>query len=115
MITMKKAILWLLFIIAATFAWEDNEDECSIDFNNKHCGKHGKECKAGTSCIDGRCICLNSFECDGECVDTKCDVNHCGVCNIKCLANEVCMDGVCSCLNNNDACASTCTACPTGQ
>jgi hypothetical protein len=108
---MNKVILWLLFIIAAACAWDDDYDECSIDvkFNNKHCGEHGNKCTGGTSCIDGHCACLNSHDCDGGCVDIKCDANHCGTCDAKCSSNQLCINGVCVCPNNNNACGAACT------
>jgi hypothetical protein len=109
---MKKVILCLLFIIAVACAWEDDEEEYS---DHKHCGKYEKECIGGTTCIDGHCICSNSFECDGKYVDFKCDVNHCGGCNTQCLVNELCVDGACTCPNSNNACGTNCTACPTNQ
>jgi hypothetical protein len=114
---MNKVILWLLFIIAAACAWEDDYDECSKDvkFNNKHCGEHGNECTGGTSCIDGHCACLNSHDCNGGCVDINCDINHCGACDVKCSPNQICINGVCTCPNNNNACGAACTACPAGQ
>jgi hypothetical protein len=86
---MKKVILWLLFLITAACAWEDNEDEYYN--NHEHCGEHG------------------------ELVDTQSDVNHCGQCNTICLANEACVGGACKCLNNNNGCGPTCSACLPNQ
>jgi hypothetical protein len=86
---MKKVILWLLFLITAAYAWEDNEDEYYN--NHEHCGEHG------------------------ELVDTQYDVNHCGQCNTICLPNEACVGGACKCLNNNKGCGPTCLACLPNQ
>jgi hypothetical protein len=113
---MKKIIFLLALLIIAIHAWEDDEDECSVNFNNKHCGERNKEC---TSCIEGHCVCLNSHDCNGECVNTKYDINHCGACNHKCPANEVCINSICTCPNSDAFClngsSGTCTSCSSGQ
>jgi hypothetical protein len=87
---MKKAILWLLFTIAAASAWEDD------DYDND----------------DGICPLA---VCHGKYVDTQYDIHHCGECDIKCFPNQICIHGICTCPNNNNACGSACTPCPIGQ
>jgi hypothetical protein len=116
---MKRLIFLLALLIIAIYAWEDDEDECSVNFNNKHCGERGKECNGGTSCIDGHCACLNSHECNGGCVDIKYDVDHCGACDVKCSPNQICINGMCTCPNNDNACTNSpnepCGRCNAGQ
>jgi hypothetical protein len=87
---MKKAILWLLFTVAAASAWEDD------DYDND----------------DGICPLA---VCHGIYVDTQYDIQHCGECDTKCFPNQICINGICTCPNNNNACGAACTACPTGQ
>ena len=103
-----KTIFLLLFIVLVC-AWDD---ECSLDFNNNHCGEYGKKCVEGKACFNGHCMCpLSLSDCNDMCVNTQCDINHCGNCGTKCLPNQACINGVCTCPNTNNACDATCAPC----
>jgi hypothetical protein len=102
---MNKAILWLLFIIAAACAWEDDK---YVDIN--HCGECDVKCSPNQLCIDRVCTCPNN---NNACTNSPNE--PCGRCNAGQYCDLNSSGGTCTCLNNNNACGPTCTACLPGQ
>jgi hypothetical protein len=96
---MKTVILWLLFIIAATCAWEeDYEDEYA-------CGVDCWACPTGQHCESGNCVCDNT--------PSSCGAP--GLC-VACKNSEQCSNGACTCPNTANACSTgsdghVCTPC----
>jgi hypothetical protein len=128
---MNKVILWLLLIIAAACAWEDDcpmtvcygrhvDTQCDIN----HCGECDIKCSPNQLCIDGVCTCPNNNNACGptctacragqHCDDYQCVcdnvANSCGtpgsVCTDCTQSNSVCSNGVCMCPNIDSACSS---------
>ncbi len=78
----------------------------------RHCGRCGKECPVGTSCVDGECVHGDGTGtgpdgsgpckcppgeacCEGECTDLNENERHCGKCGQSCPAGEACCGGRC--------------------
>lgn len=80
--------------------------------NPSHCGRCGRECPLGTSCVDGECVggdgtgtgpggsgecdCpLGQACCEGQCIDLDSSEEHCGECGQTCVEGKTCCDGHC--------------------
>ena len=78
----------------------------------RHCGRCGRECPTGTSCVDGDCVVGDgsgtgpggSGACDcppgkaccgGQCTDLNQSEEHCGDCGTTCTGGKTCCDGHC--------------------
>jgi len=74
-----------------------------------NCGKCGKTCATGASCVQGTCQCtMGQSICGTSCVDLKNDLQNCGKCNMLCGndAGPIMGGGMWSCVNG--ACQIVC-------
>lgn len=86
--------------------------------NPSHCGRCGRQCPTGTSCVDGACVGGDgtgtgpggSGDCDcppgkacceGRCTDLNTSDEHCGDCGRTCPAGETCCEGRCRSLGQD--------------
>jgi Stigma-specific protein, Stig1 len=78
--------------------------------DSPNCGQCGNRCVAGTSCVNGHCVCPSGqTNCNGVCVDTKSDPKHCGSCTNVCPEGQTCSGGQCTCFSGQSDCSGTCT------
>lgn len=78
----------------------------------RHCGRCGRECPTGTSCVDGDCVQGDGTGtgpggsgacdcppgeacCEGQCTDLNESEEHCGECGKSCPSGKTCCDGRC--------------------
>jgi hypothetical protein len=81
----------------------DDAGPCADTQNDpSHCGRCGKACAAGASCLEGSCKCPSDqpTSCNNVCVDTATDHANCGGCGNLCsvahAATSVCAGSTCS-------------------
>lgn len=77
-----------------------------------HCGRCGRDCPTGTSCVGGECIGGDGTGtgpggsggcdcppgkacCEGRCTDLNTESGHCGECGRSCPAGSTCCEGRC--------------------
>jgi hypothetical protein len=66
--------------------------------DERHCGRCGRACGVGESCVDGMCQCpAGQTNCGGTCVNTNTNGANCGECGMVCGGNAMCSGGDCVC------------------
>lgn len=63
----------------------------------ENCGRCGKRCPVGASCVPGAtCVCPPlEVVCENACTDLQSDPSHCGRCDGACGPEESCRRGQC--------------------
>ena len=94
-----------------------------MDSDNKNCGECGNECKRGTYCSRGECVCAEGFVLCGEgdgrrCIDPLTNTEFCGASGScsgndvgkRCKEGELCLNGSCvlTCANGQIDCGGKC-------
>ena len=84
----------------------------------RHCGRCGRVCPRGTSCVDGQCVGGDGSGtgpdgsgacdcppgkacCEGQCTDLNTTEAHCGECGQTCAEGKTCCEGNCRNLEND--------------
>lgn len=104
-----------------------------VHSNPLHCGRCGRECPTGTSCVDGECVggdgsgsgsggsggcdCpLGQACCEGECTDLNASEEHCGECGRTCPGGQTCCEGHCrSIVDDPQNCGRCGRRCPSDE
>ncbi len=99
----------------------------------RHCGRCGKECPVGTTCVGGECVhgdgtgtgpdgsgpcrCPRGEACcEGQCTDLNESKANCGECGHACPAGEECCEGRCRSLQEDPKNCGKCgKRCASGQ
>jgi hypothetical protein len=72
---------------------------CSNLLNGLYCGKCGRECKSGQTCIDGKCSAAKCAPgetfCLAHCSNLKTSNFDCGKCGHQCPGKLQCVNGHC--------------------
>ena len=62
-----------------------------------NCGRCGKTCNTGETCVNGECYSCTETQCGDACVDITSDAEHCGGCYQACGQGMACSDSECAC------------------
>jgi hypothetical protein len=99
----------------------------------RHCGRCGRDCPEGTSCVGGECVGGDGTGtgpggsggcdcppgkacCDGRCTDLNVETGHCGECGRACPPGTVCCEGRCRDIRgDHDNCGRCGRRCPSGE
>ena len=69
----------------------------NLKTDQDNCGKCGRVCPSGESCVSGSCACIAPRRaCPSGCTNITKDPDNCGGCGVRCVDPSICKFGSCT-------------------